>query len=83
MLHVYCDDYTWLIATTPEDVYDVESETCGLRAGEDYGMDEIVWEQLDDDAPITVHHDGGISVTLKAKEWCAVKGRGFLCSSEY
>lgn len=80
-MNVYCDDYVWVVAESPEDAEQAYAETFGDRH-DDPEFKLTDWAELDDDELITIMADKG-STTLTAAEWVEKCGRGFLCTGEW
>jgi hypothetical protein len=91
-LHVFSNDFEWVIARDMDDVRALFSENPGWSQ-----PDEDDWENWDQDPddqtqtiwcdsegkPTEPHGEGSERVTLTNAEWCEKLGRGYFCTTEY
>ena len=87
-LHVFSNDFEWVIARNMDDVRALFSENPGWSQ-----PDEDDWENWDQDPDDQTHtiwcdaegkptepqSEGSERVTLTNAEWCKKLGRGYLC----
>lgn len=89
-LHVFSNDFEWVIARNMDDVYALFAENPGWSQPEDWED----WGQEDDAAEHTIwcdeggkptepHSEDSSRVTLTNAQWCERIGRGYLCTTEY
>lgn len=85
-LHVFSDDdgCDSVVAYSAEDAWAVWQEQTGEKR-DDYP--DKRWEQDPDEEPLSIleETDEGemVRTTRTRAEWCALNGRGFLCSTEW
>lgn len=86
-LHVFENDYEWVVAESEEDCNGAMSDSVGATYDDE---DEIEWVQLPDDADLIIWlddqgdvSDDGNLVIGQMSAWIEYNGRGLLCSSEY
>jgi len=84
-LHVFSDDYEWIVA---KDLNDCKSVLEELKC---YPPEGVVFEQLDDNASLSIFCDvdgnicppwEGNPIIKTNREWAQIRGRGYLCTSE-
>lgn len=90
-LHVYGNDYEWVIATSPEDALAVWFEHTGEKP-EDYMDADIDFDQEPDDKVHKVWCEEGSDtpgeigcghlVEKTNREWAELLGRGYFCTTE-
>lgn len=76
-LHIFTDDYEFVIAADKADAVAVLIDTHGPYQ---IGPDDM--RQLSDGRPFTLHDDERHKMTKLPAEWAAERGRGWLASSE-
>lgn len=84
-LHVYFNEVEWVIAESEDEASKIWFEFTG-ESPEDYPDDELVWDRWDDDRELSIYDetlDKPTTLVKTCKEWIELKGRGFLCSTEY
>ena len=89
-LHVFTNDFEWVVAESIDDARKVIQEVSGLSDGD---FNDEGWYQEDDDADMSIWIDDetgevgeGCGCTLIVGEmrvWAEVFGRGYLCTSEF
>lgn len=94
-LHVFSDDYTWVVAYDKEDAKKVYEEWCG-----EYPEDDCEgFEQLSDFTTLIINYEDIVydvplfcktkivnemlRVTAKCWQWILKNGRGYLCSDNW
>jgi hypothetical protein len=84
-LHVYADEYNWIIAHSVDDAWAVALELWG-GVMSDYG-DRDDFAPLPDDSPLPIWDSEipgeGVQITKTCAEWIAERGRGWLCGTEF
>lgn len=78
-LHIYTDDYEFVIAADPADALAVLRETHNA-----YQIDPEDLDKWPDDKPFTLYEDESrtVGATKLPAEWAIERGRGWLAATE-
>ena len=83
MMHIFTDEYDWIIAESQEQAMEMHKDMVGGGAESEY------WFKMDDDSDLMIWcnerdgliSDGGLLIIGQAMVWIEYEGAGWLCSS--